>query len=114
MSDNRRLPKALSALPLVVAGSAAGGAFANTIDSSSLDQQLVAAVGCQRPEVAGLDNPMQKSVWSLFDWMDERYLPATEASRHQFLVERPAGKPLIAYFFGDSVGRPDQRGWSRR
>ena len=43
MSDDRTLPKALSALAMVVAGSAAGGAFANTVDSPSLDQQLVAA-----------------------------------------------------------------------
>ena len=66
--------------------------------------------GYQRPDIAGLDNPMQKSVWSLFDWKEEHHLPAAEESRHQFFVERPFGKPLIAYFFGDSVGRSDQPG----
>jgi len=53
-------------------------------------------------ESEGLDTlrePFQKSVWSLYDWREERHLPAGEANWHRFFVEKPAGSPVLCYFF---------------
>ncbi|XQA62702.1 hypothetical protein ACM9XD_04905 [Xanthomonas sacchari] len=59
------------------------------------------AFGYERSDLTEFSSPLQKSVWSLFDWREERHLPASEADRHQFHVERPIGTPVIFYFLGD-------------
>lgn len=58
--------------------------------------------GYEHPDISALASPLQKSVWSLFDWKVERHLSPDEAKRHQFFVEAPNGVPLIAYFAGDA------------
>ncbi len=68
--------------------------------------RFVYGFGFQRPDTAGLRNPMQKSIWSLFDWDQERHLPSIEAARHQFFVERPSGEPVLACFLGEHVCEP--------
>ncbi|WP_045760623.1 hypothetical protein [Xanthomonas albilineans] len=59
--------------------------------------------GYEHPDISALASPLQKSVWSLFDWKVERQLSPDEAKRHQFFVEAPRGVPLIAYFAGDAL-----------
>ena len=58
------------------------------------------AFGYEQADLTALNDPIQKSVWSLFDWKEERHLSIDEARRHQFFVERPKGVPLISYFLG--------------
>jgi len=43
MADNLKSPKVLSALALVLAGGVTGGAFAQSPDAATLDQQLSVA-----------------------------------------------------------------------
>jgi len=62
--------------------------------------------GFQQPDTSRLHDPMQKSIWSLFDWDQERHLPSSEAARHQFFVERPRGEPVLACFLGEHVCAP--------
>ncbi|WP_045728409.1 hypothetical protein [Xanthomonas sp. GPE 39] len=57
----------------------------------------------EHPDISALASPLQKSVWSLFDWKVERHLSPDEAKRHQFFVEAPNGVPFIAYFVGDTL-----------
>ncbi|WP_407473194.1 hypothetical protein ABFT91_13935 [Xanthomonas campestris pv. raphani] len=59
--------------------------------------------GYEHPDISALACPLQKSVWSLFDWKVERHLSPDEAKRHQFFVEAPKGVPLIACFAGDAL-----------
>ncbi|WP_435014237.1 hypothetical protein [Xanthomonas arboricola] len=59
--------------------------------------------GYEHPDISAMTGPLQKSVWSLFDWKIERHLSPDEARRHQFFVEAPVGVPLIAYFVGSAV-----------
>ncbi|GLQ89167.1 hypothetical protein [Dyella flagellata] len=61
------------------------------------------ATGFEEPDNGELDDPMQKSVWSLFDWKSERHLPSTEARRHRFFVDRPTGTPLVCFFAGEQA-----------
>jgi hypothetical protein len=61
------------------------------------------AVGYEEPDLAGLVDPMQKSVWSLFDWKEEHHILPAERMRHRFFVEAPRGSPLFGHFYGDSV-----------
>ncbi|HWL88440.1 MAG TPA: hypothetical protein VNO21_21705 [Polyangiaceae bacterium] len=55
--------------------------------------------GGELVELDAIDNPIQKSVWSLFDWRQERHLPAGEAAWHRFFVQKPTGSPVLCYFF---------------
>lgn len=64
---------------------------------------FVYSIGYEAPELRGLVDPLQKSVWSLFDWKQERNLLPEEKRRHQFFVSRPQGVPLVAYFCGESA-----------
>ena len=57
----------------------------------------------ERPDISKLSNPLQKSVWSLFDWKVERQMSPIEERRHQFFVEAPVGVPLIACFAGSAM-----------
>ncbi|HVI56275.1 MAG TPA: hypothetical protein VM621_14625 [Luteibacter sp.] len=61
------------------------------------------AVGYEEPDLAGLADPMQKSVWSLFDWKEEHHILPAERMRHRFFVEAPKGLPLFGHFYGESV-----------
>ena len=58
------------------------------------------ATGFEESNNEGLGDPMQKSIWSLFDWKTERHLLPSEARRHRFFVDRPRGMPLISFFAG--------------
>ena len=58
------------------------------------------ATGFEEPDNEELQNPIQKSVWSLFDWKDEYHLPRHEARRHRFFVDRPTGTPIVCFFAG--------------
>jgi hypothetical protein len=64
------------------------------------------ATGFEEPDNEDLHNPMQKSVWSLFDWKDEYHLPPYEARRHRFFVDRPTGTPIVCFFAG-----PNKPSW---
>lgn len=64
---------------------------------------FVYSIGYEAPDLRGLVDPLQKSVWSLFDWKQERNLLPEEKRRHQFFVSRPQGVPLVAYFCGESA-----------
>lgn len=62
--------------------------------------EFVYSFGYEAPDLSGLDVPMQKSVWSLFDWKEERHLSDEERARHQFHVSAPRGVPVISWFLG--------------
>lgn len=64
---------------------------------------FVYSIGYEAPDLRGLVDPLQKSVWSLFDWKQERNLLPEEKRRHQFFVSRPQGVPLVSYFCGESA-----------
>lgn len=68
------------------------------------------AVGYEEPDLTGLVDPMQKSVWSLFDWKEEHHILPAEKMRHRFVVEKPAGLPLFGHFYGNSVHATFPRG----
>ena len=57
-------------------------------------------VGYEAADLSHVQDPMQKSVWSLFDWKNETRLDEEERTRHQFHVARPKGVPAIAWFLG--------------
>lgn len=57
-------------------------------------------VGYEAPDLSHVQDPMQKSVWSLFDWKSETRLDEDERVQHQFHVARPKGTPAIAWYFG--------------
>lgn len=57
-------------------------------------------VGYEAADLSHVQDPMQKSVWSLFDWKKETRLGEDERAQHQFHVARPKGIPAIAWFFG--------------
>lgn len=57
--------------------------------------------GYESPDLSGLEEPMQKSVWSLFDWKQESQLSEEERRRHQFHVSAPKGVPIIFWFLGN-------------
>jgi len=62
--------------------------------------KFVYAFGGEIPCLKSFANPMQKSVWSLYDWREERHLPEDEINWHRFFVDRPVGTPVICYFAG--------------
>lgn len=62
---------------------------------------FVYSFGYEPPDLSGLEAPMQKSVWSLFDWKEERHLSDEERARHQFHVSAPTGVPIISWFLGN-------------
>lgn len=59
--------------------------------------------GRERPNVAALREPIQKSAWSLFEWKEERSMTWEESQDNQFYVSRPTGIPVIAWYLGRSV-----------
>lgn len=59
--------------------------------------------GGVEPDISGLKDPMQKSIWSYFDWKTERHLPKAEQGWHKFYVERPAGEPVICHYLDDEI-----------
>lgn len=65
--------------------------------------RFVLGFGGADPDVSGLRDPMQKSIWSYFDWKVENHLPKAEAGWHKFFVERPAGVPVICHYLGDNA-----------
>lgn len=48
----------------------------------------------------GMRHPMVKSVWSLTCWREERYISNREATWDRFVVDRPAGEPVVTAFAG--------------
>jgi hypothetical protein len=54
------------------------------------------------PNLHKFNEPMQKSIWSLYDWKEETRLSSNEKIWHRFYVEKPTGTPVICYFSGDS------------
>lgn len=60
------------------------------------------AFGAEHPNLNMLEDTIQKSVWSLFDWRVEHNISASELRQHKFFVERPKGTPVILYYIGDS------------
>jgi len=58
------------------------------------------AMSYESPKNQLMTAPMQKSVWSLFDWKAERNISVGEQRRHRFFVESPKGTPVICYFLG--------------
>jgi hypothetical protein len=56
--------------------------------------------GGEEPDTSNLKTPMQKSIWSYFDWKVEHHLPKAERSWHKFYVEQPRGVPVICHFLG--------------
>ncbi|MDF3982624.1 hypothetical protein P3W24_17540 [Luteibacter sp. PPL201] len=71
---------------------------------------FVYAFGGTRVDLHDFKNPMQKSIWSLFDWKEETHLPVSEQHWHRFFVERPVGTPVLMHFVGDRVGFVFPRG----
>jgi hypothetical protein len=75
-------------------------------DRSGLDIQVpkfVLGFGGAEPDTSKLREPMQKSIWSYFDWKVENHLPKAEAGWHKFYVERPVGVPVICHYLGDRM-----------
>lgn len=66
--------------------------------------RFVYGFGKVQPPLDGFEDPLQKSVWSLFDWKSESTLSEAEASWHKFFVDRPKGAPVVVTFVGRSVG----------
>jgi hypothetical protein len=54
------------------------------------------------PDYDELTDPMQKSVWSIFDWREEQHMSESERQRNRFYVERPTGAPVVVHFYGDT------------
>lgn len=54
------------------------------------------------PDYGDLKDPMQKSVWSIFDWRQEQHMSESERQRNRFYVERPTGIPVVVHFYGDT------------
>jgi len=48
-----------------------------------------------------LSAPIQKSIWSIFDWREERHISDLERNRNLFFVERPIGIPIIIHYYGE-------------
>lgn len=61
------------------------------------------AMGYEAPQLEDMVHPMQKSVWSLFDWKEEQTITTIETRRHRFFVDSPTGIPVVAFYFGDDV-----------
>lgn len=57
--------------------------------------------GGELPAIDDMTDPMQKSIWSIFEWKEDRQLTPREAAWHRFFVERPVDVPVIAYYLGD-------------
>lgn len=59
--------------------------------------------GRVQPPVDDFERPLQKSVWSLFDWTQETKLTAADAEWHKFYIDRPTGTPVVLTFVGELV-----------
>lgn len=68
-----------------------------------LTPDFIRSRGWERPDLSRLDNPFQKSVWSLFDWKMERAMTREEKESSQFHVSKPRGVPLIPWYLGRSA-----------
>jgi hypothetical protein len=55
----------------------------------------------EAPDLNQFHCPMQKSVWSIFDWKEERHLSEVEKFHYRFFVEKPIGFPIVCHFLGD-------------
>lgn len=71
---------------------------------------FVFGFGGADPDVSGVQNSMQKSIWSYFDWKVERHLPRAEKGWHKFFVESPAGEPVICHYLGAHTWQTFPRG----
>jgi hypothetical protein len=61
------------------------------------------AFGGAEPDIKEIVSPLQKSVWSLFDWRDEGHISEQERQWHRFVVDRPTGVPVICYFVNSAL-----------
>jgi hypothetical protein len=62
--------------------------------------QFVYGFGAETPDISGFKNPIQKSVWSIFDWKSEKHLSEDDKGWNQFFVESPTGNPVICHYLG--------------
>lgn len=56
--------------------------------------------GAEEPDFSKLKKPIQKSVWSIFDWKVEKHLSKKEEEWNKFFVESPTGNPIICHYLG--------------
>lgn len=63
--------------------------------------KFVSTSAGEAPDLSQLHNPIQKSIWSLYDWNEERHLSEAEKSQYRFFVERPIGIPIICHYLDD-------------
>jgi hypothetical protein len=66
--------------------------------------KFVYGFGRVQPDLHDFHDPMQKSVWSLFDWREERQLGDGDRNWHKFFVDRPTGTPVICFYVESSLG----------
>ncbi|UPG87453.1 hypothetical protein L2Y94_08905 [Luteibacter aegosomatis] len=71
------------------------------LDAAIQTPKYATASGLSMPDLSGLADPMQKSVWSVFDWREERLISDDELIWDKFFVERPVGAAIQIYFVGD-------------
>lgn len=75
----------------------------NREDASIATPKFSFAMGYEAPQLDVMAHPMQKSVWSFFDWKEEQTITPLETRRHRFFVDSPTGIPVIAFYFGADV-----------
>jgi len=75
----------------------------NREDASFPTPMFSFAMGYEAPQLEIMAHPMQKSVWSFFDWKEEQTITPLETRRHRFFVDSPTGIPVIAFYFGSDV-----------
>lgn len=59
--------------------------------------------GKAKPALHEMENPLQKSIWSLFDWKIERALSKEELDWNQFFVDQPQGRPLVISYINSTI-----------
>jgi hypothetical protein len=63
----------------------------------------VYSFGGSAPDLSNIKDPMQKSIWSLHDWREEKNFGPDNVNWHPFYVERPTGTPVLCNFIRDDV-----------
>lgn len=66
--------------------------------------KFVYGFGRVLPDLHDFHDPMQKSIWSLFDWREEHHLDMSDRDWHKFFVDRPVGTPVVCFFVDESLG----------
>jgi len=73
---------------------------------------FVYGFGGELPDITSIVEPLQKSIWSLFDWKVERHLSKEEAGWNKFFVNKPTGTPVICHYLEDDIWATFPRGSS--